>query len=161
MALARAAEAKMKGEDAQLSAGVIIIPGGTLRREIKQITAAAAVNKGKIYVVYLDTFDLCKKTEGLSTSLLLTLEDRDFIQQLVSLRDIPNNGMLQGEVIALIQTRCTVDFKTAENHYYYLRKPKQLPMLKSHGQLQTAQRTTTKMSNVTTKKLLRWHGTCD
>ena len=89
---------------------------------IKKITAAAATNKDNIDVVYLDTFDRLKKTEGISIRSLLTLEGRDFIQQLVSLRDIRNNGMRQGGVIALIQTMCTVDFKTAENHYYHLRK---------------------------------------
>ena len=151
----------MKGEDAQLAAGEIVIPVGTLRRVIKQNTAAETANKGKIDVVYLDTFNRCKKTEGLSTRSLLTLQDRDFIQKLFSLRDIRNNGMRQGEVNTLIQTMCMMDFKTTEDQYYYLRKSKKLPMLKSHGKLQTAHRTTTKRSNVTTGKLLRWHGTCD
>ena len=84
--------------------------------------AASVANKGKIDVVYLDTFYRGKKTEGLSIRSLSTHEYCDFIQQLVSLRDIRNNGMRQGGVIALIQTMCTVDFKTAENHYYHLRK---------------------------------------
>ena len=70
---------------------------------IKQITAAAAANKGKIYVVYLDTFNSHKKTEGLSTRSLSTLEDCDFIQQLFSICDIWNNGTRLGEVISLIK----------------------------------------------------------
>ena len=102
----------MKGDDAHLAVGGVVIPGGTLHRGIKQMTTAAAANKGKIGVVYLDTFDRRKKTEGLSTRFMSMLEDRDFIQQLVSLCDIHNNGMRRGEVIALIQTMCTVDFKT-------------------------------------------------
>ena len=34
-------------------------------------------------------------------------------------------------------------------------------MLKSHDKLQTEQQTTTKRRNVTTEKILPWHGTCD
>ena len=54
----------MKGEDSQLAAGDIVIPGGTLRRVIKKITATAAANKGKIDFVYLDIFDRRKKNRG-------------------------------------------------------------------------------------------------
>ena len=36
-----------------------------------------------------------------------------------------------------------------------------MPELNNNGSLQTEQTTTTKRSSVTTKKLLRWHGTVD
>ena len=62
-------------------------------------------------------------------------------------------------MIALIQTMCMVDLKTAENHYYYICKSKQLPILKIHEKLQIAQWTTTKRINFTTEKLLHRNGT--
>ena len=48
--------------------------------------------------------------------------------------------------------------RKAEHHFDYLHQNKKLPALKNHGHLQTAQHTTTKRTNINTKKLLRWHG---
>ena len=93
---------------------------------------------------------------------MLTYEfDCDYIQELITLGYLKNNGMSRGEVIGLIQTITGASFKKSEQHWYYFRKAKLLPKLKNHGDLRTAQATTTKRSGVTTEKLLRLHGTVD
>ncbi len=51
--------------------------------------------------------------------------------------------------------------RKCEFHFDHVCRSKQLPTLKNHGKLLTAQKTTTKQSIVTTFELLRWHGTVD
>lgn len=48
-----------------------------------------------------------------------------------------------------------------ELHFDFLCRSKQLPALKNHVKLMITQKTKIKHSNVTTLKLLRWHGTVD
>ena len=93
---------------------------------------------------------------------ILTSElDRDYIQGLINIRDLKNNGMSRGEVIGLIQKITGASFKKSEQNCYYLRKAKLFPKIKNHGALQTSQATTTKRISVTKNKLLSWHGTVD
>lgn len=156
-ALDRAVNATLKGLNGQEAAGDILIPPSTLRRRIKEAEEAAA-KKGKDAVVYLDEFRRGEKVAG---KMLTSEETRDYLQELIVLRDLKNNPMTRGEVIGTIQMMCFCDFKTAENHWYYLRRKKLLPECKNHGALRSAQATTTKRSGVTTEKLMRWHGNVD
>ena len=87
--------------------------------------------------------------------------DRDYIQELITLRDLNNNGMSRGEIIGIIQTITGASFKKAEQHWYYFRKAKLFPKLNNNGAFQTAQATTTNRSDVTTEKVLLWHGTVE
>ena len=93
--------------------------------------------------------------------MLTTELDRAYIQELITLRDLKNNGMSRGEVIAVIQRLTGSSFMQAENHWYYCRQAELFPKLKGHGALRSAQSTTTKRSGVTTEKLLCWHATVD
>ena len=61
-ALAGAVEAELKGLNGQTVAGEITIPGGTLRRRVKEVNAAA-VQKGKQSVLYLCDFKHTKEGE--------------------------------------------------------------------------------------------------
>jgi len=85
---------------------------------------------GKESILYLDDFKRGKMEE----TILTTAEDREYIQQLITLRDLRNNGMSRMEVIGLIQTLTRADFGTAENHWYYCRRKKRFPELKNNGQ---------------------------
>lgn len=155
-ALARAVEAKLRGGDSQLAAGDVIIPPATLRRRVKEVKQAAA-EEGKDSIIYLKDFQ--RQKEDART---LTCDgDRDYLQQLITLRDLKNNPMSRAECFGVIQTLAGVDFKTAENHWYHLQRKKLLPQLKNNGKVRKAQATTTKRSGVTTEKMLRWHGICD
>ena len=87
--------------------------------------------------------------------------DRDYIQELIALRDLNNNCVSIGEVIGIIQKMTGASFKKDKEHWYYCRKAKLLPKLKNHGALRTPQATTTKRIGVKTEKLLRWHETLD
>ena len=95
------------------------------------------------------------------TKTLTTDFDHVYIQQLITLRDLRNNGMSRMEVIGIIQKMTKASFEKAEQHWYYCRREKKLPELKNHGALRTAQTTNTKRSGVTTDKLLHGHGTVD
>ena len=157
-AMARAIEASLKGLDPQQAAGTIVIPPGTLRKRVKD--AKAEAEKGKEGdTLYLDQFQRQKKSA--SNKSLTTELDRTYLQQLITLRDLKNNGMTRKEVIGVIQKLTGADFDTAQNHWYHCRRKQLLPELKNHGALRTAQSTTTKRSGVTTEKLLRWHQTVE
>jgi hypothetical protein len=157
-ALDRATEASLKDLDPQEAAGDIIIPSATLRRRIQEMTTTASAMKGSEYL-YLKDFD--RGVNQYSTRSLTSELDRAYIQQLIVLRDMHNNGMTRTEVIALIQKLATCSFAKAEQHWYYCRRMKFFTELKNHGAVRSAQATTTKRSGVTTEKLLRWHGTVD
>ena len=109
-------------------------------------------------VFYLKDFE---RGRNVNSKSLTSELDRDYIQHLIVLRDLKNNGMTRGEVIGLIQKMTCASFETAEQHWYYCRRAKLMPELKNHGALRTAQATTTKRSGITTEKLLRWHGTIE
>ena len=156
-ALDRAAHASLKGLDPQEAAGEIIIPGGTLRRRIKQIKAAAAEMRGSEYL-YLNDFERGRRND---TQSLTSVVDREYIQHLIVLRDMRNNGMTLPEVFGLIQKLTNCSHSQAKQHWYYCQRKKLLPELKNHDALRTAQATTTKRSGVTTEKLLRWYGTVE
>jgi len=149
-ALDRATEASLKDLDPQEAAGDIIIPSATLRRRIQEMTTTASAMKGSEYL-YLKDFD--RGVNQYSTRSLTSELDRAYIQQLIVLRDMHNNGMTRTEVIALIQKLATCSFAKAEQHWYYCRRMKFFTELKNHGAVQSAQATTTKRSGVTTEKL--------
>ena len=157
MAMARAVEARLKGLDPQTAAGTTIIPEATLRRKVKEAKEAAE-KAGKEGMVYLNEF---KRDNDEKNNMLTTEQDRAYLQQLITMRDMKNNGMTRNEAIGTIQLLTGANFKTAENHWYYCRTKKLFPKLKNHGALRTAQATTTKRSGVTTEKLMRWHGTVE
>jgi hypothetical protein len=165
-ALSRAVNAHLKGLDPQLAAGEVIIPPSTLRdavRKHENEKAALVLVDGNEHYAYLAKFDrdTINREEENKTYGLTTEGDRSFLQSIVALRDFNKNGMTRGEVIGIIMVMKLCQKRKAELHFDYLRRNKKLPELKSHGYVQSAQRTTTKRANITTKKLLRWHGTID
>jgi hypothetical protein len=62
-------------------------------------------------------------------------------------------------MIVLIAKLFGVMYKTAENHFDYLIKSKQLNELKRGGRVVAAQATTTNRTAITSQKLLRTHNT--
>ena len=62
-------------------------------------------------------------------------------------------------MIVLIAKLFGIPYKTAENHFDYLIKSKQLNELKRGGRVVAAQATTTNRTAITTQKLLRTHNT--
>ena len=70
-----------------------------------------------------------------------------------------NRGMSRKEMIVLIAELFGVTYKTAENHFDYLIKSKQLNELKRGGRVVAAQATTTNRTAITSQKLLRTHNT--
>ena len=154
-ALARAVEAKLKGLDPQLAAGVIVIPRQTLDNHVRYAKEAAK-KMGGLDTLYLNDFSGKEDNNMLTTKL-----DRVYLQELIALRDLKNNGMTRREVICVIQQLTGATFEKAEQHWYYCRRSELFPELKDHGALRSAQGTTTKRSGVTTEKLLCWHGTVD
>ncbi len=118
---------------------------------------------GGVDYVYLKDFE---RVCGVDARLLTSEEDRNYIQQLIVLCDLCNNGMTRMEVIrlcqiGLIQKMAGCSFKEGEQHWYYCQRKQLFPELKNHSILQTVQVTTNKRSVVTTKKLLHWYGMID
>ena len=114
-ALAHAVEAKIKVLDTQLSAGDIIIPDGTLQYYVRYAKEKAK-KRGVSLIVYLKDF-----TRG--GKIMLTNElDRVYIQQLITLRDLKNNGMSRMEFIGVIQKMTRASFEKSEQHWYYCRR---------------------------------------
>ena len=111
---------------------------------------------GALSLLCLKYFCHTDKTKMVTSEL-----DCEFIQELVTLRYLKNNGMSRGEVIGIIQTITDASFLKTEQHCYYFRKSKMLPKLRNHGALQTSQATTTKRGGVITEKLLCWNRTVD
>jgi len=85
--------------------------------------------------------------------------DRELLQHIAKSRDEMNLGMSRKEMIVLIAELFGVPYKTAENHFNYLIKSKQLNELKRGGRVVAAQATTTNCTAITTQKLLRTHNT--
>ena len=66
-----------------------------------------------------------------------------------------NCGMSRKEMIVSISELFGIPYKTAENHFNYLIKSKQLYDLKCGGHVVATQATTTNRTAITTQKLLR------
>ena len=130
-ALARDVEAKLKGIGRQLSAGEIIIPDGTLQDHVRY-TKDKAKKRGVQLIIYLKYF-----AQG-ETKTLTTELDRVYIQQLITLCDLKNNGMSRMEVIGIIQKMTKAYFEKAEQHWYYCRRGGKFPESRNHGALRTA-----------------------
>jgi hypothetical protein len=88
---------------------------------------------------------------------LTTLTDCEFLQSVMIARDLRNAGMSRKEAISIIANLGGVNLTSAENHFDYLIRSKQLPKLKNNGRVLTAQATTTNLTACTTEKLLRTH----
>jgi hypothetical protein len=93
---------------------------------------------------------------------LTTLEEQDFLSKATNARDLSNSGMSRKEMINNISfiTQCS-NLKTCENHFDYLIRENKLPDCKNGGRVLTAQKTTTKRSQVTIEQQLRWHTPID
>jgi hypothetical protein len=83
---------------------------------------------------------------------LTTLADREFLQSVMIARDLRNAGMSRKEAISIIANLVGVNLTTAENHFDYLIRSKQLPKLKNNGRVITTQATTTNRTACTTEK---------
>ena len=92
-------------------------------------------------------------------SSLTMNSDRELLQHIAKSRDEMNRGMSSKEMIVLIVALIGIPYKTAENHFDYLIKSKQLNELKHGGRVVAAQATTTNRTAITTQKLLRTHNT--
>ena len=107
-----------------------------------------------------DEFDIYQRpSQDSDTSSLTTNSDRELLQHIAKSRDEMNRGMSRKEMIVLIAKLFGVPYKTAENHFDYLIKSKQLNELKRGGRVVAAQATTTNRTAITTQKLLRTHNT--
>jgi hypothetical protein len=94
-------------------------------------------------------------SEASDTSSLTTNSDRELLQHIAKLSD----EMSRKKMIVLIAELFGVLYKTAEYHFDYLIKSKQLNELKPGGHVVAAQPTTTNHTAITTQKLLRTHNT--
>ena len=119
-ALARSVEEKLKGLDQQLSVGEIIIPDVNLRDHVRYAKDEAK-KMGVSSIIYLKYF-----TRG-ETKTLTTELDLVYIQQLITLRDLRNNGMSRMKVIGIIQKMTKASFEKVEQHWYYFRRTKTFP----------------------------------
>ena len=107
-----------------------------------------------------DEYDIYQRpSQDSDTSSLTTNSDRELLQHIAKSRDEMNRGMSRKEMIVLIAKLFSVTYKTAENHFYYLIKSKQLNELKRGGRVVAAQATTTNRTAITSQKLLRTHNT--
>lgn len=119
-ALDRATEASLKDLDPQEAAGDIIIPSATLQRRVQEMTTTAS-EMGGLDCLYLHDFSC--HSNGSTRSLISEL-DRNYIQQLIIIRDIHNDCMTRPEVIVLIQKMANCNFVKAEQHWHYCRRKK-------------------------------------
>ena len=77
----------------------MLFPPSTLCRRVKALREEAK-GKGKADMIYLDKFVRGRKDDGKS---LTTEEDRAYIQELITLCDMRNEGMSRKEAIGVIQ----------------------------------------------------------
>ena len=165
LALAKAVQAATKGLDPQEVAGYIYIPLTTLHRamaKIAQHKEELMEERGEDFV-YLSKFER-KHVHVTNEQASLTLEDdrdREFLQKLITLCDKNKNGMSRIECIGMLMAITSTHKRKAELHFDHLQRYKHLPELKGNGSIQTEQKTTTKRTQVMTKKLFCWHGTVD
>ena len=154
-ALARAVNACLDSEDPKKVTGQIIVPWGTLNRDIEK------EREHRKYATHCAIYGDVEPEPKNKSALLTTENYRNFIQRIIKMRDKNNNGMSRAEVISLTMTLTDASRIQATNHYSYLRQCKMFPELKNHGKTQHAQRTKPKRRNMNTEKLLRQHGTID
>ena len=64
---------------------------------------------------------------------LLNETNKEFLQQIIKVRDEANNGMTRSEFFTCIQMLVGCDIKTAENYYDYLVRENKLQKLKAKG----------------------------
>jgi hypothetical protein len=102
------------------------------------------------------------KAAEYGTAPLLSEDDCKFLADIAILRDLRNNDMTRSEMITMVMelSQC-VSRKQAENHYGYLVQNCKLSGLKRGGKVVTAQKTTTKRSQITVEQQLRWHTAVD
>ena len=101
--------------------------------------------------------DPTEKLDSNRSRSLTSPDVRDFLQSVMMARDLRNAGMSRKEAVSIISNLAGVNMKTAENHFDYFIRSKQLPKLKNSGLVVSAQETTTNRTAVTTEKLLRIH----
>ena len=106
-ALARSIEVKLKVLDPQLEAGDVIIPDRTLLYHVRY-SKEEAKKRGVSFIIYLN-YSARGKTKTLTAEL-----DRIYIQQLITLCNLKNNGMSIMEFIGVIQKMTKAYFKKAE-----------------------------------------------
>ena len=142
---------------------VVIIPRQTLDSKFAKLKEAMSTVDECNELDDLDMFDRHKsaamKKKSNNTNSLTTAEDRQFLQSLVLARDNRNCGVSRKEIVSIIAEIKSVGYTTAENHYDYLIRSKQLCQLKNNGRVVSAQPTTTNRTAVTTEKLLRTYST--
>ena len=85
-----------------------------------------------------------------------------FLRDVIVARDKANNGAGRSEIITLIGdiTQCS-DIIKCINHWNYLGMSGKLKELKVGGRLRKEQNTTTKRTQITVEKQLRWYTTLD
>jgi len=93
------------------------------------------------------------KTGGKARTL--TIEQRQRVNKIMVRRDARNFPMGRKEVLNLIAEVSGKSFKAAENHFDYLIRNKLLSGLKRDGRVVSAQKTTTKRSQVTIQRQLK------
>jgi len=102
-----------------------------------------------------DEYDIDQRpSQDSDTSSFTMNSDRELLQHIAKY-----SGMSRKEMIVLITKLFGAPYKTAENHFDYLIKSKQLNELKRGGCVVAAQATTTNSTAITTQKLLRTHNT--
>ena len=84
-------------------------------------------------------------------SSLTTNSDRELLEHIAKSRDEMNHGMSRKEMFVLIAELFGVLYETAESHFDYLIKSKQLNGLKRGGRVVAAQATTTNHTAITTQ----------
>ena len=99
---------------------------------------------------------------GSGSEPLLSDDDCKFLADVAVSRDLRNNGMTRSEMINMVMelSQCA-SRKQAENHYDYLVRNHRLSGLKRDDKVVTAQKTTTKRSQITVEQQLRWHTAVD
>ena len=106
-----------------------VVPRQTLNSLL--ISAKAKINNvtsGDLGTEY----DIYQRTSEASDMFSLTTNsDRELLQHIAKSRDEMNRGMSRKEMIVLIAELFGVPYKTAENHFDYLIKSKQLNELKT------------------------------
>jgi hypothetical protein len=93
---------------------------------------------------------------------LLTADDCKFLTDIAISRDLRNNGMTRSEIITMVmELSQSGSRQQAKNHYDHLVRKGKLSGLKRGGRVVTAQKTTTKRSQITVEQQLRWHTAVD
>jgi hypothetical protein len=118
-----------------------VVPWQTLNSILNsakaKINAVTSGNLGTEYNVYQHP------NQASDTSSLIMNSDRELLQHIAKLRDEMNRGISRMEMIVLIAELFGNLYKTAESHFGYLIKMKQLNELKRGGRVVAAQAITT------------------